>query len=214
MRHKLPINSTDTPPLFADPGPGVSDMLRNASKLARLATELLQASAASLEGVMALARQGVEESSEATASLSMILRRLETNAGDPGWKPVSECELSTATAKARQLMLRSGETVVRMRMLIDGETISERYRWSERRVGATMVQLLTGLDELAHGAASAVAGWPIINAEVRTVERGIYAMRDMAYQHRSVADQAMQTASKLQEQATHFVRILEQAHLL
>jgi hypothetical protein len=209
MRHNLPATPAVSPPDSADASPGVDDMLRNASKLARLATELLEASAAALEAVMALAQQGIEESSVATASLGMLLRRLEAGDPEPGAKPVSAAERDTASATARRVMLRSGETVVRMRMLIDGETVSQRYRWGEGRHGATMAQLHAGLDDLAEGTANTAAGWPAVSAEIKAIERGIYAMREVARQHRAVADQAMRTVLKLQAQAIQFVRLVD-----
>jgi hypothetical protein len=183
-------------------------MLHSAGKLARLASEVLNDSGALLERVLALAREGIEESSRVSASLSLLLRRLEAAGGQPG-----DHELIAAVAAARQLKLRMVETVVLIRLLIGGVTIAGRYRWGEGKADTSMMQLQAGLDDLARSAALAAACWTIAGTEMQAIEQGIVAMCEVARSHRSVADRALLTVEKLQDQAAQFVRVMEQARL-
>jgi hypothetical protein len=194
---------------IADAEDASGDIFRELSKTARLAGEALDASAALLGRAQALVRGRIEQSCRDTASLALVLRRLEAGAV-PGETPVSVDELLAATAAARQLMLRSADTVLGVRALIGSQTMAECYRWSGRPSGPTMTELHQRLDQLLDWVAEAAACSPVAGDEIRAVERGLLTMRNVARCHRSVADDAMLTAEKLQAQATRFVRLMEQ----
>ena len=189
------------------------DMLRNAGKLAQLAGAILDDSARLLGRVMLLASAGIENSEQVTASIRTLQQQLESTSLRCGDEPSQTGELLAASTAARLLMLRSAETAVRIRQLIGGESISERYRWSDRASDANLAQVHADLDELAGLATEAAACWPVARAEIQAVERGIHTMCNVARHHRAVAEDALLAVEKLHERATQFVRTLQQAGL-
>ncbi|RFP18750.1 hypothetical protein D0T23_02870 [Duganella sp. BJB475] len=188
-------------------------MLHNVSKLGRLACEVLNNSGELLERVLTYTREGIEESCKVSASLSMFLRRLEEGGGQLSGNSVSVDELMAATATARQLKLRTFETLVRVRWLVGVESISERYYWRGVNSDTTMIQQHASLAGLTRSAALAGGHRTSAEAEIRAIEHGIVAMSQVARRHRSVADRALLTMESLQAQAAQFVRLMEQAQL-
>lgn len=118
-------------------GAAPRDMFRELGKLARLASEALDASSTLLARAQALVRTHLGESEQLVASLGMMPPQLDG----------AEASLIAA---ARQLMLSSAETVLGVRALIGGESLAERYRWCEKSAGPTMVELHVHLDEMVH----------------------------------------------------------------
>lgn len=186
-------------------------LFRELSKLARLAGEVLDASAALLLRVQDLVREGIEDGCGVSTSLSVLQQRLAADTALSDAPPVSLDELSAATAAARQLMLRSAETVLRVRLLIGRETVAERYRWRDKPSDLTMIQLHSRLDELVKWVAQAVVSFPFAQHEIQAMQRGFLTMRNVAHHHLSLADDARQTAEMLQSQATRFARAMEAA---
>jgi|GEM_PF-2033293 len=188
-----------------------ADLYRELSRLARLAGEVLDASAALLIHVQDLVRVGIEDSCRVSASLSSIQQRLEADLALSDEPSVSVDELSAATDAARQLMLRSAETVLRVRLLIGHETISERYHWRTKPSNLTMRQLHSRLDELVEWVTQAAVSFPFAQHEIQKMGRGLLTMRNVAHHHLSLADDARQAAEILQSQASKFARAMEGA---
>lgn len=183
------------------------NLYQGLGKLARLAGEALDASATLLARTQALVRERVEDHERSLAPLISLGGQLPQPAR--GGR-ASARELGAVMAAARQLLLRSSETVLRIRTLIDGETIALRFRWHEKPA-ATMADLHGHLDQARQWVLEAGACLPELRHDIQTLERSFLNMREVARQHRAVADGALRTAEQLQEQAATLMRRLELA---
>jgi hypothetical protein len=175
----------------------------DAGAVAEAASDLLNASGALLQGVLALAQAWLQESASVTGELRELLAQIG-GAASPGWQPAAQERLA-ATAALRLLVQGSAERAVRLRRLIGSETISSRFRWSQQPSGATMQQLHYNLELLAQCAAEMGSGAHAIDPDSLAVAQGVAAMCKVAAGHRAVADQSLQTVEQLHQQALDLV---------